>query len=501
MGLRTIVLKLNKPSKRKCLVIDEAITNYNRAYRFLLEKAYTELKEIKDAFAGTKGTQNALALSKWVSSERSKELNQFDVQPFKDALKLEVGMTLAGYFRLKALRPGTSFPLANCRTGTEVERLRPVYFCRYDTGRSYCLLYDSEKNRYFAKLHLLNAKHANKVVPQQGDQEGKLTYIHRSAGVVERGKSKEAYIIVPLSFGKYQEEILRASLERPEILRTAKLGRKDGSYYLAISVDTGKAEEIRTETYLGVARGLKNDLCYTVADPEGNVVAAGTLSRTGQTSKNAAVPLDELHKAANSIVEIALEYKSAVILQNLLEKGDRLHWADDFMNSQPIYNCDAYIRMARLLAFKLPEKGLPAPVKVSSVGIFYSCHVCGCNSKLNRFNKDTFICTSCGATLEIEKLGSLNLARKLINYRHSTFKIKVRSADDGVWFISRLIGLNYFVPHHENQIERLREKISLIVDDILLQSSETWNRERNKKASIAKKIRSVPDFMKLIEFV
>lgn len=499
MGLRTIVLKLNKPSQCKRQMMDEAIFNYNRAYRFLLERAYVDLKEIKDTLIGDRSNQNALALSKWVGKELSTELNQFDVQPFKDALKLEVGMALAGYFRLKAVRPGTGFPLSNNKGGSEIEKLRPVYFCRYDTKRSYCLLHDSVKNRYYVKLHLLNGKNA-KAVAAQADRTEKLIYIHSSYAKVESGKRREAFIIVPLSFGKYQEEILKAAMEKPEILRTAKLSKKNGEYYLAVSVDTGKTEEIKTDTFLGVARGLKDDLCYTVADAEGKAVDTGSISRPTQASLKSTVSLDELHKAANSIADIALKNRSQVIVQNLLEKGDRLNWADDFADSQPAYKCEAYIRLTRLLEFKLPEKGLPPPVRVSSVDIFYRCHACGFYSRQNRFSKDTFICTSCGATLEIEKLGSLNLARKLINYGHSTIKVKVLNTAEGVWFTNRLIGLNYFVPYTENQIEKLREKIRSIIEEIK-HDKDAWGKERNKKASIAKKIDSAEDFMRLIEFV
>lgn len=498
MGLRTIVLKLHKPGKSKRKILDEAILNYNKAYQYLLARAYLDLEEIEEKFKGGQGLYNAGALSKWVSKEISMELNKYDVQPFKDSLKLELGMTLASYLRLKVVKDKVGFPNEGL---IDSGKLRPIYFCRYDIKRSYCLLYDSKKNRYFAKLYLMNCTNA-KLVNAQDYKRGKLAYVHNDNRLLERDKKKETFIIVPLSFGKYQEEFLRGALDKPESLRTAKLIRKRSGYYLAVSIDTGKTESVKTDTFLGVARGLKNRLNYTIVDLKGHILNSGPVLHQTVICNEYPIPSNELHKAANSIVNIALKNKSQVILQNLIEKGDGINRVDgDKTDYQPEYKRSTYIQLTKLLEYKLPEKGLPSPVKVSSVDIFYSCHACGFNSRRNRLTKDIFICTNCGAAMEIDNLGSLNLARKLINYSYSTIKIKVFKTPEGAWFTNKLLGLNYFIPNTEDQLQKLKEEIQRIVEGIKNSIKDSNRKGLGKKISIIKKFDSSEDFINLIEFV
>ena len=110
MGLRTIHLKLHNPSTLKRKIIDTAFINYNNAYNYLLKNAFENIDEIKDGYKSPKGTYGAFALSKWVDKEMSAQINQFDVQPFKDSLKLDFGMTLASFLVQKESNPIMPFP-------------------------------------------------------------------------------------------------------------------------------------------------------------------------------------------------------------------------------------------------------------------------------------------------------------------------------------------------------------------------------------------------------
>lgn len=501
MGLRTIVLKIYRPSRSKREILDEAIRSYNMAFRFLLERAYEQLEYIQEKYAADRRIINSNELSKWVGKELSDQLNAYDVQPFKDSLKMELGMTLAGYFNLKAIRPETGFPLLDSNAGIENRKPRPVFFCRYDTKRSYCLLYDREKDRYYAKLYLMN-RSKSRSAAASNDGQGKLTYIHRQEDFLESRRKKETFIVVPLAFGKYQEQFLQKALEKPEILRTAKLDVRNGEFYLSVSIDIGEAEKVKTDTFLGVARGLKNDLNFTVVDANGQLLVSEAICRNKNMHGSGSAHISELHRAANRIVELAKKNKSQVIMQNLFEKGDRINWIDDDgSDRQPSYKCGIYNELIKLLDYKLPEHGLPAPVKVSSVDIFYRCHSCGCNSRRNRLTRDMFICTVCGETMEVEKLGSLNLAKKLIDYNNSTIKIKVSRTSGGVWFTNSLLELDYFVPYDENPPEKLREELKSIISDIKNSIKAPEDKNMSRKLSIIKKFESKKNFMSLIEFV
>lgn len=493
MGLRTITLKLYKPAKGKREIMDRALLNYNRAFEFLLERAYGEIDEISGKYRGNLGNYNARVLSKWAGKDISRELNKFDVQPFKDSLKFELGMALASYLELRGVMDNVGFPDWN--------KLRPVYFCRYDIKRSYSLLYDAENNRYYAKLYLMNSRNSRNI--NCGDRpQSKLRYIFRESRLFEGGTRKATYIILPLSFGKYQEGFLKEALKNPDSLRTAKLLTKDGEYYLAVSIETGKPEEIKASTYMGVARGLKNQLNYTVVDNKGQVSGSGAITFQTAGSVRGHILLNELHRLANTITALAQQYGSQVILQNLSKKGDNISWVGvDKSYRQPAFNCSAYIRLAKLLEYKLPERGLPSPVQVSSTSIFHTCYLCDSYSRHNRLNSEVFLCTHCGATMEIEKLGSLNLAGKLISYSKSKIKVKVLEVPQGIWFKNKLIGLDLCVPDGEDHILRLKDEINVILCDMKSRIKDSKNGDKVKKASIIRKFESSKDVMDMIELV
>ena len=103
--------------------------------------------------------------------------------------------------------------------------------------------------------------------------------------------------------------------------------------------------------------------------------------------------------------------------------------------------------------------------------------------------------------MEIENLGSLNLARKIIEYSCSKIKIKVTKKPEGVIFTNKLIGLNFSIPNNENQLERLREEIERLVEDINNSIKGARGKEIGEKISIIKKFVGSEDFINLMEFV
>lgn len=497
MGLRTIVLKIFKPGREKKEILDGAIYNYNEAFRFLLERACREIGVISGNYRLEAGPYRAGSIMKWVSGELGEELNRFKVQPFKDSLKFELGMVLAGYLNLKETGAAAWLPKA----GGAAER--PVYFCRYDTRRSYCLLYDREKNRYWAKLYLLN-KDTSRTTEIKSCERNRLEYVSKGSGVFLSNRRKANYIIVPLSFGKYQERFLREALNDPGKLRTARLLKRGKDYYLAVSIDTDNTEALAAETYMGVCRGFDHSLVYSAVDKSGNVIGSGPVPGAGVPCEKAA-SLNKLHKTANHITEIASKNKSQVIMQNLVKMGDEICWPDSGGNDcHPVFDRRNYIRLAELLDYKLADTGLPPTVRVSSYDIFYRCFDCGSYSKKNRFSKDMFICTKCGAAMGIEELGSLNLSRKLIRYGRSKIRVKAAVTPGGIRFTCRLIGLDCCISNDKNQTDALKHEIQRLVED-MRQNREAWElssgEEYRRRSSLLKKFGSSADCMDLIEFI
>lgn len=535
MAMRTITLKLHNPGKHKRQVIDRAMLNYSRAYQYLLDKAYTQIEQIRQKYIDNQGNYKATAIAKWVDKSISKELNQFNIQPFKDSLKLDFGMTLASYLSLSKVQRPIRYPTAYLseqqwqqaydgemtkllkgkQSLKQFERtvdrlieksrvLKPIFFCRYATNRDYCLLHDPKNNRYYAKLYLMNVKDPNRK-EVYGNPQRELYYIHKEKKMLENTERKERFILVPLSFGQWQESYLKEALNKPDMLKTARLIKKKNGYYLSVSIDIGPTKEIKTENYLGVARGLKSAVHYAVVDSQNNILEDGAviIDTTAQQSEKHFVPDPMLHKIANSIVEIAYRQKAQVVVQDLIEKADKLQWRkEDGTICQPILSPYTYARLASILEYKLTGKGLPPPIKVSPVGIFYTCSNCGLHTKQNRFSGNMFICVACGTAMNIERLGSFNLARRLNQHRNGTIKIIVEKNSNGIRLKNPILGLNYSPENPNYCMEEFRDEIKRIISEFYDNiHRHAQHKDFKKKYSLIKKIESTQDFDRLIQII
>lgn len=234
----TIKLKLYKPSKRKKEIIDEAMKNYSLAYQFLLDRAFEDIKRIEKDFKDSRGRYSTMGVIRWIDKDLSKELNRFSIEPFKDALKFEFASTLVSYLNLKQNKKQVNFPCAYIsdekfekmydgilndileqkkdifQCEAEIEKLikknkpKSLFFGRYDKIRNYCLLYDEKHDRYFLKIYLLNSKSLERKKINVNENR-ELKYIFKGFEIVKDRSRRECFIIVPLSFGKYQEGFLK----------------------------------------------------------------------------------------------------------------------------------------------------------------------------------------------------------------------------------------------------------------------------------------------------
>lgn len=530
MGMRTITLKLHKPSKRKQEIIEKAMVNYTAGFRFLLDRAWEQLRTIEDKFREERGGYRAARISKWVDASLGKELNRFGIEPFKDSLKMDFGMVMAGYLNLKSIQQNVSFPAIslNSRESDEayeeihswlmdgkmtlqeyirrldwIERKRncqkPIFFCRYAPNRDYCLLYDAQKKRYYAKLYLMNAKDGQR--KRLESSTGKeLLYIHESGKTFVPGVRAERFILVPLAFGKFQEQYLLKALENPGILKTARLYKRSGEYYLSVSVDLGTPERLSVKAHLGVARGLDHVLNYTVCDGSGFIVAQGSLELPGRTAgKPTDFSVHEIHILANQVADLAEKYKAQTVLCKFDDKSDRIRW---HRRDLPLMGCKDYNTLGRLLAYKLEGRGLPPPILVSPVGIFYTCPRCGTHCKANRFSRDLFICTACGHAANIEQVGGENLARRLMKYNGTLFDIKVQRLGERLQFSSSALGMSFYTGNSPQCMEELASELKRLAD---CYCSQRYEMEKSSKLKsryyLMKKLSMQKDILKAIKIV
>ena len=532
MAIRTITLKLHKPSRRKRDIIENAMRSYSSAYQYLLDRAFNEIENISKQYREEKGGYRANKLAKWIDKNISKDLNRFGVEPFKDSLKIDFGMTIAGYLNLREIQQSVRYPIAyvsetewhqeaqkvlkdfemglksfdECEK--EIKRIieksskfKPIFFCRYAVNRDYSLVYDSSCNRYYAKLYLLNVKSADRKIIKANDSK-KLWHISKDNRVLENTGRKERYLLFPLSFGKWQEDYLKRAFERPEMFKTARLIKKKDEYYLAVNIEVEEAEKVKTNSFLGVARALSAPVHYCIIDNDMNIIDKAPIA-CSQTKRERGKDfcINDLHEIANVIVKIALQNKSQVIVESLIEKGDRLKWKESGRETHiPVLNCFSYNRLVDILEYKLKGEGLPPPIKVSPVKIFYTCPKCGLSSDANRFSKELFICTTCGFNTDIESLGSFNLAQKLYEYRAGALKVKIeRVGKRCIRFKNDILDLDLYVDvsadYREEFINEINRIIREFYDNI---GSCIRNSHFKKKYSLIKKIQEEGDILKLL---
>ncbi len=534
MAMLTITMKLHKPGRRKKHVIDRAMLNYSQAYQYLLDKAHTQIGQIRRTHIDGKGNYKAASIAKWVDKNISRELNQFGVQPFKDSLKLDFGMTLASYLSTSESKQAVQYPAAYLsehqwqqRYDEEMAKLlkgekslrqcerridkiirktlryRPVFFCRYASNRDYCLLHDPENNRYYAKLYLMNGKDPNRK-KVCGNGKRKLYYIYKEGKALENTQKKERFILVPLSFGSWQESYLKKALDKPDMLKTARLNKKKKDYYLSVSINTGQEKEIKTENYMGVARGLKNPVFYAVVDSGNNVLKDGSpaMGTAGQKAEEHFTREPMLHRMANMIVDIAVRQKAQVVVQDLSKKTDKLNWRKERGSCRPILSPYTYTRLVSMLEYKLNGKRLPSPIKVSPVGIFHTCPNCGLHTGQNRFSADMFICVACGLATDIERLGSFNIARRLNQHRSGTIKIKMERTIKGIKLKNQILGLDYSPANPNHCMDEFRDEIKRIISEFYDNiHKHAEHKNFKKKYSLIKKIENTEDFNGLIQII
>ena len=524
-SMSTIILKLYKPSLRKRIIIDEAMENYSKAFQYLLDKAENEIDIIKEKYVSVTGACRASYLTKWIDGDLLKELNKFSIEPFKDSIKIDFAATLAGYFNLKYKDNSVKYPSAYITNevlekeydgimedGADYKstyiledkinkiisksyKHRALFFCRYSTIRNYSLLYNCENDRYYAKIYLMNVKDEKR--KKLGANSCKtLFYISKNKEKFIEALNKKCFILFPLSFGKYQEQFLKVAISNPKTIKTARLTKYKNEYFLHINISKERPQPVKIINYMGVSRGIENALNCAIVDSTGNPICTSFEKK----EKNE-IYLNKIHEMANSIVNLARENQCQVIMERLVDKGDGLIWKDkQGVSYFPIVNMRKYNKLCFILNYKLPDNGLPPLIKVSGVNIFYTCPSCGVNSKENRFSSEILICTNCGKTVDIEKSGCFNLARKLIKYKNDKIKINTENSRFGLKLTNKDLDFEYYPENPFDCAEEFKGKMNIIAknfnDNINIESKKA---NFKKKLSFIRKIEACKDIFEIIE--
>lgn len=255
MPYKTISVKLFKPTARKKQFLDDAIERYSLAFEILL-------RDLKDRLPDEKLSKNNIM--KLVDKEALEKVNFLNIEPFKDAIKLDLAKVISIYQGKLQSNQKTSFPITRTdkddlnRLFSEAfskkqlnsafdkyKKCRPLLFCRFDEKRDYSVLNDSGK--YYAKLYIFNRKTA-----------------------VDR----QRFLILPLNVAPWQERHLKDIENENASAKSAELISRNGCYFLNIRLWYDAPEPFKPATYIGIARGVVHDLCYSIADGKTSAVTS-----------------------------------------------------------------------------------------------------------------------------------------------------------------------------------------------------------------------------------
>lgn len=511
MAFKTLMLQLYKPSKHKRDLVDTALLHYAQALQFLLDRYCDEIGELVES--KTCVTQQRIL--KMIGKDTGKDLNAFGAQPFKDSIKIEFAAIAASYIARKRQNPRTGYPrtflddsryrseMADCIRQVDSEqigrrnferrcsklirqagKLRSLYFGRYAVNREYCLLYDEFKDRFYAKLYLMNREES---IPSGDWTSGlSLKYVWAETPPMINKPGNKRYIIVPLAFGKRQYNDLKAALKDPGSLHSARLVKKENHYYLMVNMECGRNGAFAAVTTMGISRNALGGLNYTVCAEDGAVSENGRIAELPDQNLIA--------RLSNKIVEIAGKNRSQAVLEADGCKNDRMPVRQD--SGESYLSGGQYALLVKSLNYKLPEKGLPPPIEVSANGLFLTCPGCGARTQRNRVSDELFACIRCGYASELEWVGSEALAKKLGRYRGDKVPITIRKTEDGFLCYNKILGFECELPQGAADYIPMYEKL-----DRLLKSMGGTFIHDTKKYAVWKKLSQAPNLQESIRLI
>lgn len=433
MGHIAVTMKLHRPGTGKRVQLENAMARYDESFRWLTVQASERLDEFHVFADKGQLARSARALRSWVDRDMSRQLNRFGVEPFKDALKNDFAAWMAGYLARRERNPKARFVPA---------RQRALLFCRYDTKRDWCLLYNPETDRFFAKLYLANRD--GSVPNRHAGTDVKLIHVHRDRTPLADASRMIRYLIVPLAFGKRQEVLLKEAIRSPEQFRSARLVKRNGAFYLIASMETDLPTASVQPNRIGFSRAMDAAFSWTVAGPDARVTASGmepmpvhALRADGIWHANA------MHALANRMVALCRTHDAQAVIAPLARKGDHLHWVDDQdVLCGPRIDGRTWNRILDMARYKMPMQGLPVPIPVSPNNMFRTCPACGNATRRNRMSRAWFLCVHCGHTQALDEVGSLNLSRRLQQYEKSPVPVIMQDTPDGLRFRQAALGLD-----------------------------------------------------------
>jgi len=232
-------------------------------------------------------------------------------------------------------------------------------------------------------------------------------------------------LVIPILIGKYQAEQFTHAKGQIDLML-----RKDGKWFLLVTVDVPDGMSIDPVDFIGVDMGVKN--LATTNDGE-NFSGEGvdrvrtkygrirrTCQQTGTKSakrklhkirkKESAYRRNQNHIISKRIVAKAKDTNSAIACEDLAGIGERTTARKPERSRMKGW---AFYQLRQLIGYKATTAGIPI-IPVDPRDTSRTCPECGHCEKLNRKTRDKFECRSCGHADAADRVGARNIRHRAI---------------------------------------------------------------------------------------
>jgi putative transposase len=240
----------------------------------------------------------------------------------------------------------------------------------------------------------------------------------------------EGRIIVPFVMGKYQRERFSLAKGECDLVR-----RKDGKWFLLVSVEAPEGTQIAPTEFIGVDFGVVN----LATDNDGDVYTssetekvrqkqnkvrrslgrkAGKVKCGGSRPKNIKRKLkalsgkerrfkaNENHRISKQIVEKATDTKRGIGLEDLTGIRERTRFRKAQRDKMSKWS---FAELRGFIEYKAKLAGVPV-IPVDPRNTSRTCPKCGHIDEGNRTARSLFLCRSCGHFDHADIVGATNIA-------------------------------------------------------------------------------------------
>ena len=227
--------------------------------------------------------------------------------------------------------------------------------------------------------------------------------------------------VIPILIGKYQAERFTTAAKQSDLVL-----RKDGKWFLLVTVDVPEATPVPISDFLGVDFGIAK----IAADSDGTIHSGEPVERVrrkhnlqrkrlGQRNsrgakkklkrlagKEARFRKQENHRISKELVAAAKGTGRGIAVEDLDGIRDRLPaWSRDLRNKRSGWS---FHQLFSFLSYKAALAGVPIQ-KGNARYTSQTCSVCGHCEADNRKSQEKFLCVSCGHRANADVNAALNI--------------------------------------------------------------------------------------------